>query len=86
MPRFEMETCQYNFDCDACPERLVCHCLGVTEEELVCALTTLNIRTVKEIRELTGAGNGCTACTNVLRGYLQMVPAQASAEPICSVK
>jgi NAD(P)H-nitrite reductase large subunit len=67
---------------------MVCHCLQVTEEDLVTALTTRTIRTVKDIREHTGAGDGCTACHKLLRRYLELVVVQpsSSAEPICSVR
>jgi bacterioferritin-associated ferredoxin len=58
-------------DCDACPERLVCLCLRITEEKLVDALATGEITTVKDIRRLTGAGDGCTACHKLLKSYLE---------------
>ena len=71
--------------CDDCPGALVCRCLRVTETELIEALTTREIRTVKEIRRHTGAGDGCTACHSLLRQYLERY-GYSSAEPICSVK
>jgi bacterioferritin-associated ferredoxin len=65
--------CRHGFDCSACPDRLVCHCLGVSEAEIVTAIQTQEIRTVTDIRRHTGAGDGCTACHNVLRRYLSLV-------------
>ena len=53
------------------PQRLVCHCFQVTEAELVTALTGLDLRTVKEIRQQIGAGDGCTACHGALRKCLE---------------
>ena len=72
--------------CDDCSGRIVCHCLQVTESTLVDALTTLEIRTVKDLRRHTGAGDGCTACHSRLREYLAERAYSSSASPICSVK
>jgi bacterioferritin-associated ferredoxin len=76
--------------CSGCSGRLVCPCLGVTEEELLSALEREEVQTVKDIRRETGAGDGCTACHKLLRGYLERRAAQSppssSAEPICSVR
>ncbi len=56
---------------DDCPGRLVCHCLQVTEADLVTALNVLEIRTVQDIRRHTGAGDGCNACHKTLGRYLE---------------
>jgi bacterioferritin-associated ferredoxin len=70
-----------------CPPSVVCHCLQVTEAALLEALTRLDVKTIKEIRRLTGAGDGCNACHRVLQRYLEKLkPAYASAEPICSLR
>jgi bacterioferritin-associated ferredoxin len=66
-----MGTCINNNDCSTCPDRLVCRCLQVTEAELVTAVARLALRTVKEVRQHTGAGDGCNACHKVLRRYLE---------------
>lgn len=58
-------------DCQGCSTRLVCHCLQVTEERLVDAITTLGLRSVTEVRDHTGAGDGCTACHGRLRAILE---------------
>jgi bacterioferritin-associated ferredoxin len=42
----------------------------MTHTELVSAITCLNIRTLKDLRLQTGAGDGCTACHRRLRHYL----------------
>jgi NAD(P)H-nitrite reductase large subunit len=54
-----------------CSERVVCHCLQVTESTLVQAVTTLDLRTVAEVRHCTGAGEGCTACHRRIKQYLE---------------
>ncbi len=57
--------------CGVCPQPLVCSCLKVTEAALVEALTSREIKTVKDIRRLTGAGDGCNACHKLLKTYLE---------------
>jgi bacterioferritin-associated ferredoxin len=70
-----------------CPTNVVCRCLQVTEPVLLEALATMDLKTVKEIRRLTGAGDGCNACHRVLKRYLEQHQRDyASAEPICSLK
>ncbi|NBO93124.1 MAG: (2Fe-2S)-binding protein [Planctomycetia bacterium] len=58
-------------DCSTCPGRMICHCLQVTEDVIVHAVSVLGVRTVKEIRSCTGAGDGCTACHRRLKQYLE---------------
>jgi bacterioferritin-associated ferredoxin len=45
--------------------------LQVTEEVLVETVTALGLRTVKEVRHHTGAGDGCTACHRAIRQFLE---------------
>jgi bacterioferritin-associated ferredoxin len=72
-------------DCQSCVSRVVCHCLNVTEDNVIEAITTLALRTVKDIQKHTGAGDGCTACHARLRAFLEQGGYLASS-PICSVK
>jgi len=84
-----MDRCDPRNDCSDCPGRVICHCLQVTEEALLAALETLQLRTVKDVRQATGAGDGCTACHKRLARYLELQPAQpasSSAFAICSVR
>jgi bacterioferritin-associated ferredoxin len=71
--------------CGECPGRLICHCLQVTEDALQAAVATFALRTVSEIRQVTGAGTGCTACHRRLHNYLDQA-GYSSASPICSAK
>jgi len=64
--------------CSGCPDRIVCRCLKVTEGTIVEAIATLGLRTVKEVRAATGAGDGCTCCHQQIRAYLE-VDAPAAA-------
>ena len=40
----------------------MCRCLQVTEEEVVTMIAALGLRTVHEVKRVTGAGDGCTCC------------------------
>jgi NAD(P)H-nitrite reductase large subunit len=76
-------------DCGPCTdaERLVCRCLRVAEETVTQAITTLGLRTVREVRQHTGAGDGCTACHGRLTGLLEArAYSCSSALPICSAR
>jgi bacterioferritin-associated ferredoxin len=66
-----MDACYTRSECSTCPGRVVCHCLHVTEEMLLEALAALNLGSVNEIRAVTGAGDGCTACHKRLHKYIE---------------
>jgi bacterioferritin-associated ferredoxin len=70
--------------CHDCSDRFVCRCLRVSETTLIEALRALPIRNLMELRQLTGAGDGCNCCHPRLQQYLDQ-HAYASS-PICSVK
>jgi bacterioferritin-associated ferredoxin len=57
--------------CDACPGNVVCRCLNVTEDALVTLITTLELRSLNEVRRHTGAGDGCTCCHGRIREFLE---------------
>ena len=60
MERYGSPSCQ---SCSVgCSPKFLCRCLRVTETAVVHAIETLGLRTVKEIRQHTGAGDGCTCC------------------------
>jgi bacterioferritin-associated ferredoxin len=82
-----MDRCTNCLDAPTCAGRVVCRCLQVTEDDVVAAITTLELRTVKEVRQATGAGDGCTACHHALRQLIEQRATQSSSGvPICSVK
>lgn len=71
--------------CATRSDKIVCACLRVTAAELTEALATREIRTLKDLRCQTGAGDGCMACHRLLRRYLeQHAYSSSSLEPICS--
>lgn len=51
--------------------KIVCECLQITEADILKAIQTRRIRSVKDITECTSAGEGCTACHPLLREYLE---------------
>ena len=57
--------------CNSCPGKVICRCLAVTETEIVTVIETLGLRTVKEVRARTGAGEGCTCCHSQIRELLE---------------
>lgn len=69
----------------SCPDRVVCRCLGVTEQEIVGAILALGLRTVKEVRRATEAGDGCNCCHREINAYLAVYsPPSASPLIICA--
>ena len=72
--------------CNSCSIRYVCPCLKITEEVLLEAIATSEITCLDDIRQRTGAGDGCTACHSRLKRYLDLIVQPSSSEPICSLR
>jgi bacterioferritin-associated ferredoxin len=77
-------TCSSCPSVGSCAERIVCRCLKVTEHEVVTAIRTHGTRTIRELRTITGAGDGCTCCHKELRQYLAVYSSPSSSPLICS--
>lgn len=61
-------------------EKMICRCLGVTEDDVIDVMSTLDLRTAEEVRAYTGAGDGCMGCRKRLQNFveeLSMAPAYA---------
>ena len=65
------------------PGSIVCACLQITEQQLLDTLASTPACSLRDLRRTTGAGDGCTACHDLLRQYLE-ADAQPSCPPICS--
>ena len=65
------------------PGGYVCACLQITEQELLDTLSNEPVCSLRDLRRTTGAGDGCTACHDVLSRYLN-AGGQPSCPPICS--
>ena len=68
------------------PGPLACRCLQVYEAELVEAIAAFDLRTMQDVRRVTGAGGGCTCCHARIRQYLGRHAQSLSDSPICSVR
>jgi NAD(P)H-nitrite reductase large subunit len=89
LPQPSTETADCTGSCRSCPavgscaDRVVCRCLKVTEQTVIDAIVTLGLRTVKEVRRATEAGDGCTCCHKEIVAYLAVYSSSASPL-ICS--
>lgn len=66
--------------------RIVCHCLRVTEEEVLQAAEVGKPHSIKQIMDHTGAGGGCTACHRRIRALLVGEQPQCesmASSPLC---
>jgi bacterioferritin-associated ferredoxin len=82
-----MVGCPRGGDCSSCLALggpVVCHCLGVTEDQLISAVATQDLRTLQEVRRRTGAGTGCNACHRRICIYLESY--SSSSAEICSAR
>ena len=57
--------------CDACPDKIVCRCLQVTEVQVIRMIERLELRSVRDVRKYTGAGEGCTCCHAKIQEYIE---------------
>lgn len=58
--------------CAGCEDRIVCRCLKITEGHIIDAVVSLGLRTVREVRGATGAGDGCNCCHNQIRALIEV--------------
>jgi bacterioferritin-associated ferredoxin len=80
--------CEQEAKCGGCQMYsgpMVCHCMEVTEDQLISALVTLELRTVKDVRRHIGAGTGCNSCHRRIQTCLDNYASSSSPE-ICSVR
>jgi bacterioferritin-associated ferredoxin len=54
--------------------------LNVIEDEIIAAIRTRGAKTVRELKDLTGAGDGCMCCRSELRHYLTVYAAARVVE------
>jgi bacterioferritin-associated ferredoxin len=65
--------------CDDCSDKVVCRCLQVTEAQVVRMITRLELRTVRDVRKMTGAGEGCTCCHAKIQEYIERYGCETAA-------
>ena len=61
-------------------EKIVCHCLRISEREIGEAVANGTIESVRCVINETGAGSGCTACHAAIKGLLAG-PCQSFSSP-----
>jgi NAD(P)H-nitrite reductase large subunit len=61
----------FHEQCETCPDKIVCRCLRITETQVVRMIERLELRTVRDVRKYTGAGEGCTCCHELIECYLE---------------
>lgn len=67
-------------------EKIICHCLGVTETDIRSAISTGSVQSIKCVMNGTGAGTGCTACLRRINALLGEGCSQSSSvEPAACV-
>ncbi len=49
---------------------MVCYCRLITEDQVVSTIEMMGLRSVREVRDATGAGDGCTCCHKRIRNLL----------------
>ncbi len=66
-----MDSCSPLQMCPNSSDKIVCRCLQISEDAILKALEKNEIRSLFDIRRLTGAGEGCTSCHVLLEDYLR---------------
>ncbi|MCA1809410.1 MAG: Fe-S cluster assembly protein NifU [Kiritimatiellia bacterium] len=61
--------------------KVVCHCFGVTEEELEQVIRDNSLTTVEQVTNYTKAGGACGNCRDDIAALITRVLGDASAEP-----
>lgn len=69
----------------SCAARTICRCLKITEETIIEAIRLGGATSVRDLKLMTGAGDGCAACHKVLNRYLSvyspLAPDYSSSSP-----
>ncbi len=52
------------------PDDLLCYCLHISTEEVEHVVESGQVSSLRDVKKLTGAGSGCTACHCAIRDLL----------------
>jgi len=66
-------------------EEYLCHCLEVTHAQVEDLSKAGLCQSLDEVRQITAAGSGCTACHRRIIAMLQQNQS-ASSSPICAAR
>lgn len=61
-------------------DRVVCHCLRVTQSQIQTAIDVDHCSTLKEVMDCTRAGGGCTACHRRILDLLGQKPVSCTSD------
>lgn len=50
---------------------VICHCLHVTEHDVLEAVERCEARCIRDLTRETGAGDGCMSCHRALKDYVE---------------
>ena len=65
---------------------VICECFGVTDVEVIRAVTESNLRSIEEITNFTKAGGGCGKCEEKLQEILLKTVNELSGVPVADAK
>lgn len=65
-------SCSACISVGSCPDRVVCRCFRIREEQIIDAIRSNGVRNLIELRQFSAAGAGCTCCHKELRAYLSV--------------
>lgn len=68
----------------SCSVRTVCRCLQITEDTVIGAIRDSGAGTIRELKLVCGAGDGCMGCHNELKRYLEIY--SSSSPSMCCAK
>lgn len=63
--------------CSADTDQIICRCLKVHESTVVEAIELYGAKSWKDVKRLTGAGDGCTGCHCAIKELLLQQQADA---------
>ncbi|MDD3739742.1 MAG: (2Fe-2S)-binding protein [Bacteroidales bacterium] len=52
-------------------ERIVCNCMGITEQEIIDAIKNHGCDTVEKVSDKTEAGTGCGGCVDEIEEIIK---------------
>ena len=65
----------------SCAVRTVCRCLKIAEDAIIEAIRSGGATSVRDLKMMTGAGDGCAACHKSLSRYLTVYATSAPNTP-----
>jgi nitrite reductase (NADH) large subunit len=64
-------------------DTVICHCLGISQSEIIHAVDEGSVSSLREVIHCTGAGTGCTACHRRIRHLVEARRGTAPGQHSC---